>query len=309
MWHRLGGEDFHKTNELRMSPRSDSRFWKVCREYDIRYVTEDGRKTAYVVRRYSSAPGNEDKWTVYKPLEDTPDLFLRFARLHPLGEDSVEPILDWVHKYGVLGHGSGWHFAAPQSVEAFREAAEEAAGVLAMYEAVLNGDGEKAMALYLEEFPLIGPTGRLHKQLREAGIPIDWRERAADIHEIVEDHFDGDKLDYMLDVAVSAVDEVVKDFCYPSLEMGYGLHRRPSEVRTGWSFRSLLGAMYLQMYWLMGSGGEVTRCRYCGRIISLARPRPGARKVRQDKSFCDDACRQRHHYHNRTKPRRRDNRR
>jgi hypothetical protein len=41
---------------------------------------------------------------------------------------------------------------------------------------------------------------------------------------------------------------------------------------------SLLGAMYLQMYWLMAAGGNVTRCKYCGRIISLASPAPDARK-------------------------------
>ena len=186
----------------------------------------------------------------------------------------------------------------------FREAVEEAAGVLAMYEAVLNGDARRAKSLTLEEFPLVGPGGHLIKMLREAGMPVDAWDRAADTAETVERHFDGDYLDYTLDVVVAAVNEMVKESCYPSLDMGYELHRRPSDVRTGWSFKSLLDAMYLQMYWLIGSGGEVTRCRYCSRIISLARPSPGARKVRQDKSFCDDACRQRHHYHNRTKPRR-----
>ena len=303
MWHRLGREDFDKTSELRMHPRSESRIWGVCREYVIQEVSEDGRSTTYIVPKYSSAPGNEDKWTMYKPLEDAPDLFLRFARQHQRG-DSVEEIFEWVYRYGVLGHGSGWSRTAPQSVKDFREAVEEAAGVLAMYEAVLNGDAQRAKSLVLEEFPFVGPGGHLLKMLREAGVPVDDWDHAADTSGIVEEHFDGDYLDYVLDVAVDAVNHMVKDFCYPSLEMGYELHRRPSHVRTGLSFKSLLGAMYLQMYWLMGSGGEVTRCRYCGRIISLARPSPGARKVRQDKSYCDDACRQRHHYHNRTKPKR-----
>lgn len=68
--------------------------------------------------------------------------------------------------------------------------------------------------------------------------------------------------------------------------------------------REFAGAMYLQMYWLMAAGGNVTRRKYCGRIISLTSPVPGARKTRQDKKYCDDACRQRHHYHTKTKPRR-----
>jgi hypothetical protein len=64
----------------------------------------------------------------------------------------------------------------------------------------------------------------------------------------------------------------------------------------------LYGAMYLQMYWLMAAGGNVTRCKYCGRIMSLTYPLPGgARKTRQDKKFCDNACRQKHHYHTKTK--------
>ncbi|MDQ5827225.1 MAG: hypothetical protein M3441_23935 [Chloroflexota bacterium] len=303
MWHRLGRDDFERTSELRRGFGSDSREWGVCREYLLREVTEDGRPVQYIVPKYYIQPYQDDNWTMYSPLQDTPDLFLRFARLHERS-DSVEAILDWVHRYGVLGHGSGWSRTAPQSVKDFREALEEAAGVLAMYEAVLNGDAQRAKSLVLEEFPLVGPGGHLIKMLREAGVPVDDWDRAGDTSKTVEEHFDGDYLDYALDLAVAAVNEMVKETCYPSLDMGYELHRRPSDVRTGWSFKSLLGAMYLQMYWLMGSGGEVTRCRYCGRIISLARPSPDARKVRQDKSFCDDACRQRHHYHNRTKPKR-----
>jgi hypothetical protein len=309
VWHRLGRDDFAKTNALRMDSRGDSRIWGVCREYEVREATEGGRGTTFVVPRFSSGPGNEDKWTWYRPLEDYPDLILRFAKLYERGDDSVEIVLDWVRRFGVLGHGSGWHSSAPQSVEGFREAVEDAAGVLTMYEAVLNSDEEKAKALYLEEFPFVGPAGRLRRQLKEIGVPVDTWDDAADVSEVVEKHYDGDYLAYVLDVAVDAVNDMVRHFCYPNLDMGYGLHRRPSDVRTSWGFESLVGAMYLQLYWLIGSGGEVTRCKYCGRIISLARPHPGARKVRQDKSFCDDACRQRHHYHNKTKLGRRGNHR
>jgi hypothetical protein len=56
-----------------------------------------------------------------------------------------------------------------------------------------------------------------------------------------------------------------------------------------------VGAMYLQMYWLLESGGDVTRCEHCGLTISLSRPQPEGRKRRSDKRFCDDACRQAHH--------------
>lgn len=43
--------------------------------------------------------------------------------------------------------------------------------------------------------------------------------------------------------------------------------------------------MYLQMYWLITSGGDIIRCEYCGGVISLTRPRPEGRKTRRDKKF------------------------
>ena len=99
---------------------------------------------------------------------------------------------------------------------------------------------------------------------------------------------------------------MVGAYCNPALSVEEW-SRSPSGVTATWNFKNPLGAMYLQMYWLMGTGGDITRCRYCGRIISLTSPLPGARKTRQDKKFCDDACRQRHHYHTRTKLRRQGN--
>ena len=96
---------------------------------------------------------------------------------------------------------------------------------------------------------------------------------------------------------------MVGNDCSPALRVEKGC-RNPSGVTAHWNFKGLLGAMYLQMYWLMAAGGNVTRCKYCGWIISLAPPAPDARKTRHDKKFCDDACRQRHHYHTKTKPRR-----
>ena len=68
--------------------------------------------------------------------------------------------------------------------------------------------------------------------------------------------------------------------------------------------RNLLGAMYVQFYWLVASAGDLSRCKHCNRIISYASPIPGSRdrKPRKDKEFCDKRCRQNYHYHNRIKP-------
>ena len=85
----------------------------------------------------------------------------------------------------------------------------------------------------------------------------------------------------------------------------------PDQLSRGWGARNLLGAMGLQLYWLITSDGELDRCKYCGRIISHASPVPGgqttkSRKTRSDKSFCDSRCRQNYHYHNRRKQQRKD---
>ncbi len=64
----------------------------------------------------------------------------------------------------------------------------------------------------------------------------------------------------------------------------------PSGVKCVWGFGNLLGAAYLQMYWIMTSAGKLARCQYCGLIISVARSRPEGRKRRRDRRFCDDAC-------------------
>lgn len=86
----------------------------------------------------------------------------------------------------------------------------------------------------------------------------------------------------------------MKNYCVPSLRLEDGC-RDASGVTAGLSFKSLLGAMYLQMYWLMESGSELARCEHCGLLLSLARPTPEGRKRRSDRRFCGDACRQAQH--------------
>ena len=115
-------------------------------------------------------------------------------------------------------------------------------------------------------------------------------------------------LPYALQTASYLVTSNVREECYQNLLYpGFPNSKvsDPSGLNGGWVFMSLYGAMYLQMAWVMAAGGNVTRCKYCSRIISLTSPLPGgARKTRQDKKFCDNACRQRHHYHTKTKPKR-----
>jgi hypothetical protein len=222
-----------------------------------------------------------------------PDLFLKFARLRG-ADDAVGAMVGWVRAYGTLGHGERpYQPGSPQQLRQFWNAVEGAAGVLALYEAVLNNDESRAESIFLRDFPFVGPAGRIIKAL---DIPAD---AALDMAiettlEVVEKACDGDYLRYALETAAEAVEYVVRNYCVPSLRVEDG-SRDASGVTAGWNFESLLGAMHLQMYWPMASGSEIARCEYCGLLLSLARPNPEGRKRRSDRRFCGDACRQAHH--------------
>jgi hypothetical protein len=296
MWRRLGRDDFREASEL-VSGSSGSRVWEVCEEYELRRVAEapEGDTLAcLLVPTYSSEPPNFDKWRSYEPLEDTPDLFLRFARLYR-ADDPVQAMVEWVRRYGSLEHGQPpWRSGAPQDARQFGEAVGRAAGVLALYEAVLNGDGEKARSVALDEYPFVGVWGTLYNAWSNKLTHTDRGFVVNKISELIEKIYGGDYLRYALAAAADEVERMVSSYCSPALRVEEGA-RDPSGVAAQWTFHSLLGAMYLQMYWLMAAGGNVARCEYCSRIISLARPYPEGRKPRQDKRFCDDACRQAKH--------------
>jgi hypothetical protein len=81
-----------------------------------------------------------------------------------------------------------------------------------------------------------------------------------------------------------------------------------------WAFRNLLGAMWLQMYFLL-TGADQTRCDNweCNRVIAMENPVPaehpgsgknvrGKYKTRADRRFCAKSCANRHQYLTKTKP-------
>jgi hypothetical protein len=296
LWHRLSRDDFDKTSEL-MGGGSASSTWSVCEQYKLKTLPDASRESpdAYlVVPKHRYEPAHFDKWRIYEPLEDTPDLFLKFARLHR-ADDENEAMLTWVRSYGTLGHGKPrWVPGAPQDAKGFREAVSKAAGVLALYEAVLNGDGDAVRSAILYEYPYVGVEWRLYNELPEKQSQKDrawWTTRISDS---VDEIYGGSYLNYALETVADEVQSMVGALCSPALTVEEDV-LDISGVRASWNFKSLLGAMYLQMYWLMTAGSDLTRCEHCGLLISLARPRPEGRKRRRDKRFCDDACRQAHH--------------
>jgi hypothetical protein len=324
MLRRLNKDDFAAINkEAQWSPlSSEQRGWLVCSAYELR--------SGQIWAKYGLSKDALEEWRVYVPLVDVPDLFLKFARLYDQGF-STELILQWVGRYGLLGVGSGkgssWHGGPEETVEAFWEQVSWAAGILAMYEIALSGDSEKAEKAVPVAFPFLelaredleqqGWRWKLAREIfgevltaelldcsRQQGLRgiEDFTRKERDLTarfmiDFIDEFYYADYLGYALEFSMWAVDGMMRQgLCYqtPDLvddEGGWV----PTNVRAGWEYENLLGAMYLQMHWLMTSGGELTRCEYCGRIFALSRSHPEGRKRRRDKRFCDDACRQAHH--------------
>ena len=327
MWRRLNKEEFATVNEeVHRWPSLEpgDRLWPVCSAYELR--------SGSIWAKYFPWAEGLKEWTGYDPLVDTPDLFLRFARLYDQGF-SQELVLQWVHRYGLLGQVSGQvsGFAGGlETVEGFWEEVSWAAGILAMYEVALSGDNAEAKRLVNTAFPFLelardtptkearardifgeSLTRELVEASRQRGLQgikdFTLKERtltARFMTSVVHEWYEADYLNYALVFCLWAVNSRMKerlvfqgsslaDIDGPSTPAN--VRPTPANVRPIWRFDNLLAALYLQMHWLLSSGGELARCENCGRIISLARPHPEGRKHRRDKRFCDDACRQAHH--------------
>jgi hypothetical protein len=195
----------------------------------------------------------------YAPLRDEPDLFVKFASLawkDPGTRDGREEImLKWIREYGVLGlwpeSNSGLQSRRLEDLRLFWIQVRRAAKCRMLYEAAT------------------GP-GRV---LKRSGLPgktlPEKRKEAARL-------------------LIDEVRHTLERHCYPKLN--YNVLEDTGElavVELGWGFRSLLGAMYLQLAWRIKS----RRCEApgCNNIIGL--------HERSDKVVCNDACAERRRYH------------
>ena len=166
MEQRLGRGDFERSSGVK-DGGSGTRVWKVCEGYELRRPadTDEGDVSGLVLApSYENEPANFGMWRAYEPLRDTPDLFLKFARLHGAG-DAVGAMVGWVRAYGALGHGERpYQPGSPQQLRQFWDAVERAAGVLALYEAVLNNDESRAESIFLRDFLSLAPRGACSKR-------------------------------------------------------------------------------------------------------------------------------------------------
>ncbi len=247
----------------------------VCEKYEV-------RNDEIVAALSGTSFG---KWRHVEPLED-PNLFLKFSRLYR-ERDFAQAALSFASQYGLPCSTDGevadsWPRLIRLSLQRFFEESQRAWVVVSLYESVLNRDQDAARSL-LTNYRHLDYSFRLNYEQLGGESPARERQFTP--------------LQCALAASVSVVNSIVKRYCEANLvvTMDESPEIDASAVKRLWYFDNVLGAMYLQMYWLLTSGGNLVRCEYCGRIISLARPHPGGRKRRRDRRFCDDACRQAHH--------------
>ncbi len=307
--------------------------WAVYGDYKRPYATS---VEPYLV---ATADGISDPLRVYEPLKDEPYLFLEFARLVE-SKDEERALEAWISTYGLLGlhrnedredyPNTLWELTKFPYKELYRypelsgtgelssifafsdiggpeetfssvlEEAFRANEVLALYEAAMSKDADKLEAALMRRSKDSVEDLRAHAQFR--------MERSG-----------GSYLDALSNLAAELIflriQDVLERFTYPciSIDRETRVVLEPEPLFTvdqfyrSWQPRNLLGALYLQAFWLVTSTAELSKCKYCGRIISYAPPVPvgqerKARKPRKDKAFCDSRCRQNYHYHNRIKP-------
>jgi hypothetical protein len=316
MWRRVNREDLAHSNPLLGREGGDlgSLIWRVYEDYEVQEL-DDG--TRYVQVAGKGTPHQAPSIDKYDPVTDTPYLFLEFARLVE-SRSPEEALYDFVYRYGVPGFShevSGGGNALQLSVP--HRYHDDKGGTLDSIEYIWGFAWEFNQALLLYESATSRDQRKMEQVLYTHTEDLEERKRNAKARAVAKGHSWLDMLvsgaTYQLMEYASAA---LRSYCYPVISSPDLIMRgseyeapviAPDILSRGWGTRNLLGAMGLQFYWLITSGGELNRCKYCGRIISHAPSVPGSRltedrKTRSDKTFCDSRCRQNYHYHNRIKP-------
>jgi hypothetical protein len=251
--------------------------WDRFRDFDIVEKTEDnvlvcakwrdpGLPRPRKLREGETVQTYTGEWLLkddnsrvpYAPLRDEPDLFVKFADLaskdRGTRDGRYETMLDWIRKYGVLGllpeGHSGMRSKRHEDLLLFWSEVHRAARCMALYEAAT------------------GP-GRLLKRSSLPGKTLAEKRKEAVLR------------------LVGEVGNTLERYCYPKL---YPVCEDTGEkvgVTLSWGFRSLLGAMYLQLAWRIKS--RQCAAPGCNTIIGL--------HERSDKVVCSDACAERRRYH------------
>jgi hypothetical protein len=289
--------------------------WLVYERYEI-ISDEAGNRYIYAPPSTKEAP-NEIVKRLHPLSRTSADLFLRFARWpEETGMDkgldtldtprNTEAALVWAKTFGVLGLNSTGR-AVPNFVNSRRVTADylgmpwlDDAGMDSR-SLVTGGVPHESVANFAFEAWEAHIAWRLYEAVRSGGrvdedsvvkfmSTID--HQASDIrtnitHSWVErDIYSGDSelmRRWTLTVVGDAVNRKLENHCYPTVRGD-----APGSYEPDWAFKSLLGAMWLQMMFLMH---EDRRCWWCGKPLD-----PG---MRSHAKFCDNGgrCKADWNYH------------
>jgi hypothetical protein len=311
---RLGRRDFIESNLFLNEESFYGPFvWEVYEEYAL-VEPKDGVpyfNARGFIGRYKPQVAKR-----YEPLIETPHLFLDFARLWEQ-RDVSNALVSWIAKYGLLGLASD--IPRKPSTNRLREEFpphqyKPDGGPAETLDAVLYEAERAHYALMWYEAALDGDKNSLEHALIPSEQSTEWKEEKRRYFRSRANRKNISYVDALADKALATVMLLIQfslnSYAYPAIYPTINPMEQqltPEQFAASWGARNLLGAMYLQFYWLITSGG--TRCKYCGRLISQARPIVASsgkaiRKPRSDRQFCSDRCRHNFHYHNRRKPQR-----
>ena len=126
--------------------------------------------------------------------------------------------------------------------------------------------------------------------------PVSFLEDTPPDFQIYPDEPESEKCVEALFLLRQAIEKSVQALCRPKIvrDLEYDF-LDVSGLKRGWKCCNLLGAAYLQAFWLITSGDDLSRCEYCRRIMSISQVHSNGRKQRTDKKFCNAACRQAHY--------------
>jgi hypothetical protein len=212
----------------------------------------------------------------------TPEVVLEWAETYGLLASSREE--DVLERPGLLGQERISGCGCREKVSEFARAAAEIRTCLRIYEALRTDEDLDLEKLSSEVSPL--PADVMRPWEREQG-----HERA-----------------WLFGVLGRMIQMRWHEHCYPQFNI-YTRGRHPTGrfVRS-WGFYNLIGAIWLQMAWLLENEDSVTFCRLpdCRRVITfepgepsyeISKPGRGTYKTRSDRVFCRDrGCKQKYHY-------------
>ncbi len=281
--------------------------WPVYRDYEIveeggevfvvapvttkSFVEEEGGEEPIEggrrMRKWRGRSPTDDAFQVYAPLR-TPELVVELAELEEKGI-TPEAVRGWAEVYGLLGlpgddevktsdrfinfqvKGWGWK----DSVANFEDAAGEIRACLRAYEEATAGEGPLDLEAFDKRVGPIPKNYSMRKALRH------WELRP------------GEERRWLLRFAGRITQARLSEHCYPMLS-----HYPDGRFALSYGFKSLLGACWLQMAWLLASGDSATRCKLldCFRVIyfeqgeqpplDAPKGKRGKYKTREDKKFC-----------------------